>query len=218
MKQPSPPEQPVGTVDPQASSSRSCRPGMFLGLVGGIVLIAGSLLTWVTVSVNAQKWATAWASMWGADPSAMPPSAVAGFNQALNSIPGVKTGEWKIALMCGIVVVCAAILIASARVMGAVMLILAGLVGSGVALYAATIDRTHALNEVTSMFGTHGDEKGFFNTSVGIGIWLCAIGGLVAIVAGITELRSRSAAPSAMDGSGAMSIGASPPMGSDAPT
>ena len=167
------------------------------------MLIAGSLLSWVTVSANWANWVTAWSG----DPSAIPSSAIpapppewAEFTQALSSMPGVQTGHWKVALVCGIVaVICAAIRIAfaSARVVEAAVLLLAGLAGSGIALYAATIDRTHAVAEVASKFVGPGDVRKGFIGSIGTGIWLCLIGGLVAIVAGIMELRSGPAAQSA---------------------
>jgi hypothetical protein len=44
--------------------------------------------------------------------------------------------------------------------------------------------------------------KSFFNVSIGIGIWICVIGGIAAIVAGILVLmqRNQAAAPAATGG------------------
>jgi hypothetical protein len=154
-------------------------------------------LTWVTLSINEPRWLAAQ----GADPSVpLPSQLVAQLNQAVNGLVGFKTGHWKVALVCGIVaVICATfmIAIASARVVGAAVLLLAGLCGSAIALFAATIDGTRAIDAAANVFVGPGDVKRFFNASVGIGIWICAIGGLVAIAAGITDLMGKSAAPTA---------------------
>jgi hypothetical protein len=186
-------------MDSQASPSRSFGPGPILGIVGGALLVIGSLMTWATVSFNVENIANAL----GVDPSIIPPGSLGS-----QSVAGTKVSDGKIALVCGIIVVIAAVAllaVTGARVWAAAVLMLAGLVGGGIALYDGINGKDDAINDAARALtaqGLPGDVKSFFNVSIGIGIWICVIGGIAAIVAGILVLmqRGQAVAPAAMGG------------------
>ena len=179
---------------------------MIIGVVGGIAMAIGSFLDWATVSVNFDKIATAL----GIDPAQIPAGVRA---QGTVSVTGWKSGDGKWTLVAGVVVAVAAALLAMAssrQVVGIVMLV-GGAVGGGLALYDATIQKNNAIDNAASQFsniGLPGTIRDYFSVSLGIGIWLCIVGGVVAIVAGIMAISSR--APS-------ISATADLPMGSTPP-
>jgi hypothetical protein len=162
---------------------------MILGIVGGIALAIGSFLNWATVSVNFDKIATAI----GIDPADVPADVRA---QGTVSVTGWKGGDGKWTLVAGVVVIVAAVLLSMAssrRVVGIVMLV-GGVVGGGLALYDATIQKNDAIDNAASTFagiGLPGELRDYFSISLGIGIYLCIIGGAAAIVAGIMVMMSR---------------------------
>jgi len=162
---------------------------MILGIVGGIALAIGSFLNWATVSVDFDKIATAI----GIDPADVPADVRA---QGTVSVTGWKGGDGKWTLVAGVVVLVAAVLLSMAssrRVVGIVMLV-GGVVGGGLALYDATIQKNDAIDNAASTFagiGLPGELRDYFSISLGIGIWLCVAGGVVAIVAGIMAMMSR---------------------------
>jgi hypothetical protein len=162
---------------------------MILGIVGGIALAIGSFLNWATVSVDFDKIATAI----GIDPADVPADVRA---QGTVSVTGWDGGDGKWTLVAGVVVIVAAVLLAMAssrRVVGIVMLV-GGVVGGGLALYDATIQKNDAIDNAASTFagiGLPGELRDYFSISLGIGIWLCVVGGLVAIVAGIMAMMSQ---------------------------
>ena len=190
-------------MDSQASSSRSFGPGPILGIVGGALLVIGSLMTWATVSFNVENIANAL----GVDPSVIPAGSLGS-----QSVAGTKVNDGKIALVCGVIVVIAAVVllaVSGARVLAAAALMLAGLVGGGIALYDGINGKDDAINEgarALTASGLPGDVKSFFNVSIGIGIWICVIGGIAAIVAGILVLMQRGQAAAPAMG-GTMSTG-----------
>jgi hypothetical protein len=162
---------------------------MILGIVGGIALAIGSFLNWATVSVDFDKIATAI----GIDPADVPPDVRA---QGTVSVTGWKGGDGKWTLVAGVVVIVAAVLLSMAssrRVVGVVMLV-GGVVGGGLALYDATIQKNDAIDNAASTFagiGLPGQLRDYFSISLGIGIYLCIAGGVVAIVAGIMAMTSK---------------------------
>jgi hypothetical protein len=162
-----------------------------LGVVGGAALAIGSFLNWATVSVNFDKIAAAV----GVDPSQIPPEIRA---QGTVSVTGWKGGDGKWTLVSGIVVVAAAALLAMAtsrRVLG-ILMIVGGVVGGGLALYDATIQKNDAIDNAASTFsglGLPGSLRDYVSLTLGIGIWLCVAGGAVAIVAGIMVMAGRRA-------------------------
>jgi hypothetical protein len=172
---------------------------MILGIVGGFVLAIGSFLNWATVSVNFD----ALASALGIDPSQIPDSVRA---QSTVSVTGWKGGDGKWTFFAGIVVlVFAALLVTgrNARLFG-ILMVVGGAVGAGIALYDATIQKDNVLNDAASTFagaGLPGQVSDFFSVSIGIGIWLCIVGGIVAVVGGIMAIMSGGAtAPVMADG------------------
>ena len=174
------------------ADSRAPSTPMILGIVGGLALAIGSFLNWATVSVNFDKIATAI----GIDPADVPANVRA---QGTVSVTGWNGGDGKWTLVAGVVVVVAAVLLSMAssrRVVGIVMLI-GGVVGGGLALYDATIQKNDAIDNAASTFagiGLPGELRDYFSISLGIGIWLCIAGGVVAVVAGIMAMMSRQPA------------------------
>jgi hypothetical protein len=179
---------------------------MILGIVGGIALAIGSFLTWVTVSVDFDKIATAL----GIDPAQIPAAVRA---QGTASVTGWKGGDGKWTLVAGIVVAAAAALLtmaSSRRIVGIVMIV-GGAVGGGLALYDATIQKNDVIDNVASTFsgiGLPGVLRDFFSLSLGIGIWLCIGGGVVAIVAGVMAMTGRASSVSVAAG---IPTGSAPP-------
>jgi hypothetical protein len=169
--------------------SRAPSTPMILGIVGGIALAIGSFLNWATVSVDFDKIATAI----GIDPADVPADVRA---QGTVSVTGWKGGDGKWTLVAGVVVVVAAVLLSMAssrRVVGIVMLV-GGVVGGGLALYDATIQKNDAIDNAASTFagiGLPGELRDYFSISLGIGLYLCIAGGVVAIVAGIMAMMSQ---------------------------
>jgi hypothetical protein len=174
------------------AESRAPSTPMILGIVGGIALAIGSFLNWATVSVDFDKIATAI----GIDPADIPPDVRA---QGTVSVTGWKGGDGKWTLVAGVVVVVAAVLLSMAssrRVVGIVMLV-GGVVGGGLALYDATIQKNDAIDNAASTFagiGLPGELRDYFSISLGIGIWLCIVGGVLAMVAGIMAMTSQAPA------------------------
>lgn len=190
----------------QSVEARPSTP-MILGIVGGIAMAIGSFLNWATVSVNFDKIATAL----GIDAAQIPAEVRA---QGTVSVTGWRVGDGKWTLVAGIVVAVAAALLAMAssrRVVGVVMVV-GGVVGGGLALYDATIQKNDAIDNAASTFsgiglpGTLGD---YFSFSIGIGIWLCIAGGVVAIAAGVMAMAGGG--PSVAATAGASSGFAPPP-------
>ena len=67
--------------------------------------------------------------------------------------------------------------------------------------YDATIQKNDAIDNAASTFagiGLPGELRDYFSISLGIGIWLCIAGGVVAIVAGIMAMMSQQ--PERRDG------------------
>jgi hypothetical protein len=180
----------VDSVEARASSTP-----MILGIVGGVALAVGSFLTWATVSVNFDKIATAL----GIDPAQVPADVRA---QGTASVTGWKGGDGKWTLVAGIVVVVAAALLAMAssrRIVG-IVIIVGGAVGGGLALYDATIQKNDVIDNAASTFsgiGLPGELRDYFSLSLGIGIWLCIAGGVVAVVAGVMAIATRASIVSA---------------------
>ena len=173
----------------ETRTSRSPDAGSILGLLGGVLLIIGSLLTWATVSVNVANIAGAF----GVDPSAIP----AGTFPPKQSFAGTSLSDGKIALVCGVIVLVAALLLimGTARKVMAVILLLAGLAGGGTALYDGLNGKQNAIESGVknlSALGLPGDVKSFFDVAIGIGIWVCVIGGIVGAVGAIIVAESQA--------------------------
>jgi hypothetical protein len=186
-----------------ASTDRSMSPGPIVGLVGGILLVAGSFLTWVTISLNVETFAKVISDATGVQVS---PSDIDSFNlSGSQSTSGIKS-DGKFTLVAGVVVVACAILwfaVANVRTVARVVMAIAGAVGALVAIFNiltkdSQVDRS--LAQVEPMLrgtGISADAfRSVFNVEWGIGIFVCAIGGIIAVVGGIMATRTSGAAPS----------------------
>ena len=198
------------------SSKASPSPAAIVGIVGGAVLVIGSFLTWATASINIDALANAI----GVDPALLQ-GAVPGSTSF--SVKGMDSGaDGTFTLIAGIAaVVVAIVLIMKAdlkKPMGAI-LIIAGLVGGGVALYdlsKVNDVKQEAVDAAGGGLAAAGIDAGVldevFDVSAGIGIWVCIAGGLIAIVGGVMAFAAKPAP--------AMAGGPTAPMGSgfDAPS
>lgn len=178
----------------ETRASRSLDAGAIVGLAGGALLIIGSVLTWASVSVNVDNIARAL----GVDPSVIPANSVPG----KQSFAGTGSSDGKIALACGVLALVAGVLVIlmKGRTLAAVVLMVGGLVGGGFALYDGLTGKDKASDAAVSALagkGIPGDVRTFFNVSIGIGIWICVVGGALAILAGLMVIMKK-AAPAAM--------------------
>jgi len=184
------------------TSKRSMPPAAIAAGIGGVLLALGSVLTWVTVSVNVDAIARAV----GIDPSQIPPGALGDTTQSFNGTSGT---DGKVTLVCGIVVIVGAVGIALAmgsRRLLAVLTGLAGVIGGGFALYDATIAKNNAIDDAArslSGAGLPGSFHDFFSVSLGIGIWMCVLGGIAAVVGAVMVLTSADATPATPSYAGA---------------
>lgn len=156
-----------------------------MGIGGGGLLAIGSFLNWATVSVN-------WDAI-GAATGIDPPAAIRA--QATVSLSGWDIGQGMWMLVVGVVVVVASALlmfVSSAQAVASV-LIFGGAVGGSMAVYQATVGKNRRLDDVAGIFAVAlpGNLRGYFSVSIGIGIWLCVLGGIMTIVAGIKAMVGR---------------------------
>jgi hypothetical protein len=165
--------------------------GAIVGIVGGVALVLGSLLTWGTGSLNVQ----ALASAAGLDPAAVS-AAIGDVSRSVSGID-VTGGKWALAMgIVAIILGVVALMKVSARVVG-VGLIVAGLIGGGWALYDTTqadVVKEQAIEEAVPRLGSVEGASAvigqYIDTSFGPGIWISLVGGLVAIGGGIVLLTA----------------------------
>jgi hypothetical protein len=192
-------------------TERTTAPAAIVGLIGGALLVIGSFLTWVTVSLNVEAFAKILSDATGVQVN---PSDLASVGLPdSHSTAGIKN-DGKYTLVAGIVVVVCAVLLlalAKARMGAAILTILAGAAGALVAAFNlltkdSQIDK--ALANVTPQLQGSGISveafRSILNVGWGIGIYLCLVGGFVALVAGVMALMSRTptTAPPAAVGTG----------------
>jgi hypothetical protein len=184
--------------------------GPVLAGIGGVLLAIGAVLTWATASLDI----TAFAQALGIDPSQIP----AGSIQTSKSFAGTSGSDGKIALVCGIIVLLLAIGVwarGQLRVPFGILTIVGGLVGGGLALYDISkkgdiiASAKETAGPALAQLGIDpGILDSIFKVSLGIGIWICVVGGALAVVGGLLILMQKSAAPAA---AGGMSAGFTPP-------
>jgi hypothetical protein len=201
--------------------------GAIVGIVGGVALVLGSLLTWGTGSLNVQ----ALASAAGLDPAAVT-AAVGDVSRSVSGID-VTGGKWALAMgIVAIVLGIVAFLRVSPRVVG-IGLIVAGLIGGGWALYDTTqadVVKERAIEEAVPRLGSVEGASAvigqYIDTSFGAGIWISIVGGLIAIGGGIvlltaggsmTETSSRMGAAAGSGFTPTEPPPASPPPAADRP-
>jgi len=188
----------------QTDSATSTPVAGILGLVGGALMALGSFLAWAEVAGGGT-------------------SVIA---------KGVDGSDGYITLVAGLVAVVAGIVIATGtgRVLAAVLVILAGIVGGGIGLYDALTAKDSVLDaaaeELAPSFEASAQEvrtvldqaidAGQLSVSIGIGLYVVIGGGVVALAGGILGLRG-SGEP-AVPGQGATpATPATTIAGSDAP-
>jgi len=153
-------------------------------IVGGVLLAVASFLPWAKVSGS------------GASVTAK----------------GLDGSDGYITLAAGLIAVVAGLVMlrATRRVL-AVVAVLVGLVGGGIALYDALTAKDSVLDaaaeELAPSFGVSADQvraaldqavdSGTLGVSIGVGLYIAIAGGLVAIAGGVLGLRETVAEPAA---------------------
>jgi hypothetical protein len=169
--------------------------GAILAVVGGVLLAVGSVLTWAKASIDIEAFAQAL----GVDPAQLQGAVGA---ETSKVVSGTSTSDGKLALVCGLVAVVLGVLAYSKRerwkVLGVVTMV-AGVVGGGIALYDITkkddviAEAKEAVGPTLASIGLDASIlDNIFKVSLGIGIWVCAIGGLVALVGGLMMMMNAS--------------------------
>jgi hypothetical protein len=195
------------------STDRTASPAAIVGLIGGALLVLGSFLTWVTVSFNLDAFAKVLSDATGLQVSAsdLSSNGLAGSTSA----SGIKN-DGKLTLVAGaVVVVCAILLIAvaNARKAAAIVMTIAGTLGGLVAAYNL-LTKNSQIDKALSNAGAQLKGLGIsvdafrsiLNVKWGVGIYLCLLGGIIAVVGGVMSRRSPAAvgtAQPAMEGANA---------------
>jgi hypothetical protein len=187
--------------------------GSILAIAGGIGLAVAAFLSWGTVSLDAAKFASAL----GIDPSQITPGSLPQMSQ---SVSGTDGWEGKLAVVAGVVaIVIGVIAMREVRKGLGVVLIVAGLVGGGVALYdVVTVDdqKDAAIEDASSDLQQFGIQASTLSDAIDVsldaGIWICVLVGLVVVVAGVMVRAGEN------ESSTAMSAGFGTTFGSTTPT
>jgi hypothetical protein len=191
---------------------------MIVGIVGAVLLVIGSFLTWATVSIDVAKFASAL----GVDEATLGAAITGPTSKAASGLSDGADGIFT--LIAGLVVVALAFLLRAkpaARKPIGLGIVLAGLVGAGVALYDISQvndvrdSALGGLNAALAGAGIGSDAlDGVVNVSTGIGIWICVIGGVIAIVAGVMAAFG-GAPPTEAIGAGEMAATTTPVVAGD---
>lgn len=189
-------------ISPQAIAPRRSLVPLIFGIVASGLLAIGSFLPWVVASIDQARWTANLAQALGVDPSMLGGSAG---ELPAYTMSGVSDGtaDGMFTLVAGLVVaVCAVVayLRTGRGRITSVLMLLAGLVGASVALYdIGTISdaEDEAIANATASLqalGLTGSGllDGVINISAGIGIYVCALGGVLAVVAGVLTLLRRT--------------------------
>jgi hypothetical protein len=166
--------------------------GPVLAIVGGVLLAIGSFLTWAEVSGGGQS----------------------------ESVSGTEGSDGWITLVAGVLVVAAGVAAFKAVRRPLAMLIIAtGLVGAGVGLYDALTAKENVISEVAeqSAAATGASvaevravldqliDSGQIGISIGIGLYVVIVGGVLAVVGGALQLSSTRSTASAVFGTESVS-------------
>jgi hypothetical protein len=158
---------------------------MVLGIIGGVLLGIGSFLNWATASVN---W-DAIAAVIGKIPADVRAQGAASFKGW-----DIAPGKWMLVTAIVVVVASALLAVASSPQAVAFVMIFGGAVGGSMALYKATIGKDGMIDDASRVLigaALPGSLHSYVSLSIGIGIWLCVLGGVAAIVAGILAMVGR---------------------------
>jgi hypothetical protein len=189
------------------------KPGGIALLVGGALMAVGSVMTWLTASVDLTALAAAVKQQIGVDISNAP-----GFTSVQHTFSAAGTRGWegKVALIVGIAALAIGIGVVVAMLSGAVasrVALATGAVGVIVALEALLTKSSGVENAKAASAGqlagsglTPSVFDNAFKVSVGIGLYVTIVGGIVAIIAGVM-LMGKDAHPVMATG-----LGETPPM------
>jgi hypothetical protein len=171
---------------------RSKSPAGILGIIGGALLVIGSILPWAKVSLDLDEFA----SVLGVDPSTL-----AGSGAATSQSVGGLDADGTLTLLAGIVVlICAGLFLAKrANTALGALIALGGLAGAGIAIYDI-VSKDRQLDEALAEAGPQLEAIGLnadtfkqvFTVSFSIGIYACLAGGIVALIAGAMALMAKS--------------------------
>jgi tryptophan-associated transmembrane protein len=164
------------------ADSRPTPLGPILAVAGGALLAIGSFLTWAEVSGGGQS----------------------------ESVTGTEGSDGWITLVAGVLVVAAGVAAFKAvRRPLAILIVAMGLVGGGVGLYDALTAKENVISEVAEQSAASTGasvaevravldqliDSGQIGISIGIGLYVVIVGGVLAVVGGALQLsRTRSTA------------------------
>jgi hypothetical protein len=185
------------------TANRSTPLGAIVGLFGGVLLVLGSFMTWASVSFNLDVFAKVISDATGVSVSPSQLSSL-GLSPTTQRSSGLSN-DGKFTLIAGVIVVACAVLVIvveNARMVGRIVMALAGAVGALVAILNLLTKDSQiddALSKVESQLRGSGISltafRSVFNVDWGIGIYLCAVGGIVAIVGAV--MATGTSTPSA---------------------
>jgi hypothetical protein len=172
-----------------------------VGGVGALLLIAGSFMTWATVSISIEKLA----QLIGVDPGQIPTTGLV----RSASVAGTQ-GDGRYTIILGVIALVGAILVVTvdtARKPAAALLLIGGALGVLICLYEISTkdsqitDALQRFGGALESAGTTVDAfKRIFDVGWGVGLWVCIVGGILAAAGGTMGLVIRSAAPPSLAG------------------
>ncbi|MEP6973417.1 MAG: hypothetical protein ABI869_04640 [Actinomycetota bacterium] len=174
--------------------------GVILSAIGGVVMAVAAVLTWGKVSLDIDAFAKAL----GVDPSAL----AGAVGQTSKTFAGTSGWEGKVALACGVVALLVAIAAYARRELWkrlGIVSVVAGVVGAAMALKVIA-DKSNAIADAKSQAGPSFAAAGIdtsildtvFKVTIEIGVWLCIVGGVLAILGGLMLLMKQSGAQPAI--------------------
>jgi hypothetical protein len=191
--------------------------GSILAIVGGLGLAISAFLTWGTVTLDPVRFATAL----GVDPTTIPAGSMPAVSQ---SVTGTDGWEGKLAIAAGVAAIVLAVLAMRRTRRGlGVFLIVAGLVGGGVALYdVVTVNdqKNAAIQDAAPDLQSLGVQPSQLSEAIDVsldaGIWLCVIAGTVVAAGGVLVRAGEGEGSSAPSSSG-LGVGVGSALGTAPP-
>ncbi len=100
-------------------------------------------------------------------------------------------GKWMLVTAIVVVIASGLLAVASSPQVVAFVVIFGGAVGGSMALYKATAGKDSLIDDAARVLigaALPGSLHSYVSVSIGVGVWLCVLGGVVAIVAGIVAM------------------------------